>query len=100
SAKVLTYFGKHRFFTMRRKGYIKTECQKIQKINFSKLWGGLFFRGIVKIRKAVSELRSSGMMVAPARVTMKNGGRRPEFFMVARHGVDDKFHIMGIEDVR
>ena len=59
-----------------------------------------FFRGIVKIRKAVSELRSSGMVVAPSRVTMKNGGRRPEFFMVARHGVDDKFHIMGIEDVR
>ena len=30
---------------------------------------------------AISKLRSSGVMVAPSRAAMKNGGRRPEFFI-------------------
>lgn len=62
--------------------------------------GSLFLELPALLRMAVNELGSSGVLVAPSRATMKNGGRRPEFFMVARHGVDDKFHIMGIEDVR
>ena len=53
--------------------------------------GSLFLELPALLRMAVNELGSSGVLVAPSRATMKNGGRRPEFFMVARHGVRMNF---------